>query len=466
MADIADMLWEFDDYLWFIPFILIASLGIYATIKFKGIQFTSLKEMCKITFSREKKEKKSVTPFHVFCLSMGNRVGIGNIAGPVTAILMGGPGAILWMWIFAALGGATSFIESTVGQIFKTKDDDGGYKGGPAFNVSKGLNMKKFGLVIAFLMILMYLVGYISSEVSAISEAFCEAFVFENNALFLAIFMTALTAIVALGGFKRIAQVSSVVVPFMAIAWLLFCVIVIAINHQGIGNAFIMIFQYAFSPPAFVGGLIGALLWGMRRGIWSNEAGIGTITNVSSKADVSHPVAQGLSQSLGVLIDTIICTLTALVVLSYGGFDATVAIDTDSMPYLQNIFSQAIGDAASILVFFFIFLFAITCLMGDYVIGENNMRFITQSRYAKYLIMGLTMAVVFLSCFYASDAVFAILDIMLAIVGIINVFVIFKLSGRVVEAYRDYRKQKAEGIEEPVFHKDVLSDDTGVTEWD
>lgn len=466
MDPFMDMLEQFDNVFWLVPFVLISGLGIYATIKFKGIQFTHLKEMFKITFSREKRGHDAVTSFQVFCLSMGNRVGIGNIAGPVTAIISGGPGAIFWMWIFAALGGATCFIESTIGQLFKSRDKDGGFEGGPAFNVSKGLNMKKFGMVIALLMILMYLVGYISSEVSAISEAFCEAFVFDNNATILAIVMILLMAAITLGGFRRVAKASSFIVPFMAIAWIIMCIIVILVNFQNVGNAFLMIFKFAFNPPAFAGGLFGALLWGMRRGIWSNEAGIGTITNVSSKADVRHPVTQGLSQSLGVFFDTIMCTITALVVLSFSGFNPDVKITQDSIPYLQNIFSSVFGNTASVLVFFFIFLFALTCLMGDYVIGENNMKFITGSKSSRWIIMVLTIAVVFISCFFASDAVFVILDILLAVLGIINVFVIFRLSGRAIEAYRDYRRQKDSGVAEPEFHKDALSDDTGITEWE
>ncbi len=466
MAELADALWEFDDYLWFIPFVLIILLGLYATIKFKGIQFTNIKEMWKITFSREKSEKGEITPFHVFCVSMGNRVGVGNIAGPVTAILTGGPGAIFWMWIFATLGGATSFVESTIGQLFKSRDREGNSKGGPAYNISKGLNLKKLGAVVAFLMVLMYIVGYISSETAAISEAFCEAFDFENNSLVLAITMTAIALVVALGGFKKVAKASAIIVPLMAFGWFIICIATVLINYQNIGDAIIMIFKYAFSPPAFVGGLAGALIVGMRRGIWSNEAGIGTITNVSSLADVDHPAAQGLSQSLGVLIDTIICTLTALVVLTYGGFDPLVEIGTDSMPYLQGIFQEAIGGIAPTLVFIFIFLFAITCLMGDFVIGENNLKFITESRYARLGIIVLVLAVVFVSSFYASDMVFAILDILLAICGIVNCIVIFKLFPRAVEVYKDYKEQKNAGVERPKFHKDVLTDDTGVTEWD
>jgi len=159
--DFIDAVWEFDDYLWYIPFALIIALGVYSTIKFRGIQFSYLKEMCKVTFSLKKGAKNTITPFHVFCVSMGNRIGVGNIAGPITALLMGGPGAILWMWVFATLGGATSFVETTVGQIFKSKDENGDYIGGPAHNVAKGLNSKKLGMIVALLMIAVYIGGYI-----------------------------------------------------------------------------------------------------------------------------------------------------------------------------------------------------------------------------------------------------------------------------------------------------------------
>ncbi len=466
MSSIADILWEFDDNLWYIPFVMIIALGVYSTLKFKGIQFLQLKEMCRITFSRDKSEPGKITPFHVFCVSMGNRVGVGNIAGPVTAILTGGPGAIFWMWIFATLGGATSFVESLIGQLYKSRDSNGDFKGGPAYNISKGLQWKKFGLVVAFLMIMMYIVGYISSETAAISEAFCEAFQFDNNDLTIALIMTAIALVVALGGFTRVARVSVYVVPFMALAWFIICIAVIMLNFENVGNAIAMIFEYAFSPPAFVGGLAGALIVGMRRGIWSNEAGIGTITNVSSLADVNHPAAQGLSQSLGVLIDTIVCTMTALVVLTYSGFTPDIEIGVDSMPYLQGIFEGAMGSVAPTLIFIFIFLFAITCFMGDFVIGENNMKFITEKKMARYFIIALTLVVVFISSFYASDTIFAILDILLAICGIINVIVIAMLFKRAVEVYEDYKKQKAAGIKDPKFVKTSLEDSTGVTEWD
>ncbi|MBE6522206.1 MAG: sodium:alanine symporter family protein [Thermoplasmata archaeon] len=173
-----DMVWEFDDYFWFIPLVLIVALGLYSTVKFRAVQFTELKEMFKVTFSLEKSVRDKITPFHVFCVSMGNRIGVGNIVGPITALIFGGPGAIFWMWIFATLGGATSFVETTVGQIFKSKDENGDFIGGPAHNVAKGLNSRKLGVIIAVLMIAVYIGGYVLSEITTISSSFKGAYDF------------------------------------------------------------------------------------------------------------------------------------------------------------------------------------------------------------------------------------------------------------------------------------------------
>ena len=462
-----DLVWEFDDYLWFVPFILIVFVGIMATIKLKGIQFTGIKEMVKITFSRES-NKSGVTPFQVFCVSMGNRIGVGNIVGPTTAIIMGGPGAIFWMWIFATLGGATSFLETTIGQIFKSDDGEGGYIGGPAHNVAKGLRSRRLGMIVAGLMIAVYIGGYVLSEISTISTSFTAAYDFQYNTLAIAIFLSIIAVLVALGGFKRVAQASVVIVPFMAVAWVIICLVVILVNIDGVPQAISSIFTCAFNVPATVGGGVGAMLTiALRRGIWSNEAGEGTITNISSSADVPHPVKQGMSQSLGVLVDTLVCTMVALVVLSFGSYDELMALGyDDSMALLEHIIATTLGgDLTKSVVFFFLFLFAITCFMGDYVIGENNLKFITKKRSAKIGLMVFTVAVVFLSAYFGSDGLYAIMDVLLAICGVVNCLVIFKLSKYGWEAYQDYRRQKAEGVEDPVFHKSVLSDPSPVTEW-
>ena len=464
-----DAVWEFDDYLWYIPFALIICLGLYSTIKLKGIQFTHIAEMCKITFSREKTGKDKVSPFHVFCMSMGNRIGVGNIAGPITALLMGGPGAIFWMWVFATLGGATSFVETTVGQIFKNRQEDGEFIGGPAYNVFNGLRSKRFGLILAGLMIAVYIGGYVLSEISTISTSFTGAYDFEYNSLVIAFFLVAIAVLVVTGGFKRVAKASAVIVPVMALLWIVLCLAVMCLNIGGVPNAIASIFTCAFSIPATVGGGVGAMLTiAMRRGIWSNEAEEGTITNISSSADVSHPVKQGLSQSLGVLFDTIISTMTALVVLSFfTDYDALVATGIeDSMPLLEHVMSESIGGIAPSLVFMFMFLFAITSFMGDYVIGENNLKLITKEKKAKFGLIALTLAVVFLAAYFGTDGLYAIMDVLLAICGIVNCFVMFKLGKYALEAYADYRRQKSEGIKDPVFHKSCLSDPEGVTAWE
>ncbi len=465
-----DLVWEFDDYFWYIPFALIIALGIYSTIKFKGIQFVQLKEMCRVTFSLEKGAKDKITPFHVFCVSMGNRIGVGNIAGPITALMMGGPGAIFWMWIFATLGGATSFVETTVGQIFKGKNDDGSYTGGPAYNVAKGLKSKKLGILMAALMIAVYIGGYVLAEISTISTAFTGAYQFQYNYLVIAFILSVIAFLVAIGGFQRVAQISVFIVPAMAVGWIILTLSIILMNADGIPAAIAAIFSCAFNVPAAVGGGVGAMLTiALRRGIWSNEAGEGTITNISSSADVEHPAKQGLSQSVGVLFDTIISTMTALLILSFfhGDYDAMVATGIeDNMVLLQHVMSAAIGDIAPTIVFFFMFLFAITCFMGDYVIGENNLRFITKDIRAKVGLMLFTIVVVFFSAYYGSDGLYAIMDVLLAVCGIVNCIVMFKIGKYAYEAFTDYMKQKKEGVENPVFHKSALSDPSGVTEWD
>lgn len=462
---IVDALNEFDDVLWYIPLVLIVLLGIYSTIRLRGVQVRDLKEMCTSVFSRENR-KGGLSSFHVFCMSMGNRIGVGNITGPVLAILVGGPGAIFWMWIFAFLGSATSFLETVVGQIYKSRRSDGKYHGGPAFNIAKGLGMKKASVIVAFVMILMYILGFVSMEVCSMSEALCGAFVFDNNSLVIAVLITLFTAFIILGGLKRVADLSVKLVPAMAVLWFVVCIITIALSDGGILDAFGMIFNYAFSVPSAIGGGIGAMLIiGMKRGVLSNEAGVGTITNISSMADVAHPVNQGHSQALGVIIDTVVSTLTALVILSFGSFDEIIGLDLESVNLLQAVMGASVGSVATYLVALFLFIFALTSLMSDYVIGENNLALITGSRKARIAMCVFLLVVVFISSFYSSDGLFAIVDIMLAICGIINCLVMFRLGGRAVEAYRDYRRQKSEGIEEPVFHPSCLSDQSGVTEW-
>ncbi len=462
-----EFLETFSEDIWYIPLILIVLLGIYSTVRLKGVQICGLREMFSSVFGRDRKGGRP-SPFQVFCMSMGNRIGVGNITGPVMAITVGGPGAIFWMWVFAFLGTATCLLETTVGQIYKTKGADGETHGGPAYNISKGLGLRRVSLAVAFVMVLMYVLGFVSMEVSSMSEAIEGAF--GCGTLIIAVVLTALTAYVIVGGVNRVAKLSTAIVPAMGLIWLIICGVCILLSDGGIANAFSMIFGYAFSVPSAIGGGIGAMLIiGMKRGVLSNEAGVGTITNISSMAPVSHPVRQGYSQALGVILDTVVSTLTALVILSFGSFGdiwTLYGTENESVNLLQAVMGHSVGDAAPYIVAAFLFIFAFTSLIADYVIGENNLSFITQSKSAHMAMCLFLLAVVFFSSLYASDALFAIVDILLAVCGIINCAVMFRLGGRAVEAFRDYRRQREEGTEIPEFGRSCLSDGTGVTEWD
>ena len=476
-----DVLDFIDTYIWYVAFVLIICVGVYATVRLRGIQVAGFKEMVKVTFlNRGDRREGKLSSFQVFCMSMGSRIGVGNITGPILAILVGGPGAILWMWVFALIGMATSFLETTVAQIYKVPKENGGYRGGPAYTLFHGLGMKRLGMIAAFVMILMYLVGFISGEVISMSEAVHNAFDFDGINLVFAILLTAATALLLVGGVYKIADLSVKVVPLMAIAWFAVCIVSIAFGPEGVLNGIYSIFEYAFNIPSVIGGGVGAIIiTGMQRGVWSNEAGIGTITNLSGMADVKHPVSQGYTQAIGVLIDTLVSTMTALVVLSYADINALVGSGLESIPLLQSIFTDTLGSIAPYVVMIFMFIFAFTCLMSDIVIGEGNLMLIKESKVAKWgmwvLLLAVVflssfyaslLAVVFLSSFYASDALVVIMDILLAVCAFFNTFIMIKLARRGIEAFRDYRRQKAEGVEEPVFHKSCLSDDSGVTEWD
>lgn len=467
---LVDSLYSIDDYIWYIAFAVIAAIGALATVLLRGVQFRGLGEMVRTTFDLNKiPHPGKISSFHVFCMSMGSRIGVGNIAGPVTAIIAGGAGAIFWMWVFAAIGMATSFLETTIGQIYKTPKEDGGFRGGPAYTMFHGLGMKKLGLVLAFIMILMYLVGYVSGEAVSMAEALNG--VFDEHDIdgqwFTAIFITSLAAVIVFLGVYRVADMSVWIVPAMALGWFIMCIVSIALSGDGILDAFGSIFGDALSPPSVIGGGLGtAIMWGLRRGVWSNEAGIGTITNLSSIADVKHPAQQGYTQAFGVLVDTLVSTVTALVFLSYADVGAFIGGDGDSIGCLQEVFKDTIGSgAAPVLLTVFMFVFAFTCLMSDIVVAEGNLLMFGDHKAAKLGLKLLVIIVVFVFSWISSDYAFIALDVMMAVCAFFNAYLILKLYRRGAEAFRDYRRQKKEGVEEPVFDLSCLSDQSGITAW-
>lgn len=459
-----------DDYLWHVALVLIVAFGVYATVTYRGLQISRLKHSIGLALGdvKTKNTDGKITSFEAFCISMGARIGVGNIAGTATAIIAGGPGAIFWMWLFAVFGAATSFVETTIGQIYKEKKSDGEYYGGPAYYASKGFNSRKAGIAVAFVVFVMFAVGFAGIECCNASDALCNAFEFEHNELFFAVLITALFAPIALGGAMRVAKISSKVVPPMAVGWVVFGLIVVAVNWRNVPAAFGMIFVNAFDVPSVVGGGIGtAIMMGMRRGVFSNEAGIGTVTGASSVADVEHPCKQGYVQSFGVLVDTlVISTLSALIILTFGTFGEIEALGLDGVEVLQDIAVVSIGNIANYIVALFIFVFAFTCLISDYLNSETNIRFVRDSKTCIWGLKVFLICMVFVACVAKTEDMFDLLDICMALTGIVNIVCIVKLRKQAHEAYLDYEKQRAEGIETPVFRKSVLSDSSNVTEWD
>ena len=464
-----------NSYLWGMAFVFLIGLGILFTFKLKGLQITKIKETSKLSVSgiTEGKKNSKVSSFEAFCIGMGARIGVGNIAGVATAILTGGPGAVFWMWIFAIIGSASSFMESTLAQIYKEKKEDGQFYGGPAYYASKGLKSRKVGIFAAILLVITFGIGFVAVQSCNASKALCGAFSFEYNNYVFAAIIAIVAAILIFRGLKAVAKFSSTVVPIMAFLWIIFAIIAIVLNIDGVVNAVKMIFEYAFTAPSMLGGALGSILiTGLKRGVFSNEAGLGSVANIAATADVKHPVKQGMIQSFGVLVDTlVVCTFTALVVLSYGTFDqilALGAITGDGANLVQGIIADtAFGSAANYIIAIFLFVFAFTSLIGYYTMSESNARFVKDNKSVIMAVKILVILVAFIAgTVSTATTVDNVSDTFMALMASVNMILVVLLSRQVFEAYADYRKQKKAGIEEPVFHKSCLSDSSGVTEWE
>ena len=466
-----DALGVVNTYVWYVAFILLIGAGLYFTYKLRGLQILKIRETAKLALSGigEGDKTEAVSSFEAFCIGIGTRVGVGNIAGVAMAIVAGGPGAVFWMWVFAIIGSASSFVESTLSQLFKEKKEDGQYHGGPAYYIQKGLGTRKVAILMAFLIAMMTGIGFCAAQASSSVEALTSTFVFDNNTLVFGLVITILTGLIIFGGMKRIATFSSKIVPLMAVAWLALGTITIVMNIDGLINAFVMIFSYAFGFEQVAGGLLGAVIMtGLKRGIFSNESGLGTIANIAGTADVKHPVKQGLIQCFGTLVDTlVVCTFTAMVILTaFDDYGAILDTGLSNSPLVEYILNDTIGHIGSILMSLFLLFFAFTSLLGNYAISETNVRFISDRKMSIMVMRIAVVVTVFIASLIGADASILISDTIMAFAGVVNISCVILLSGLAFQAYADWRKQKSEGIKDPVFHRNTLDDATGITEWE
>ena len=451
IASINDLLWTY------ILIIMLLGCAIWFTIRTRFVQFHMLKEMIRLlgeSTSKSQGNEHHVSSFQAFAISLASRVGTGNLAGVATAISIGGPGSVFWMWIIALLGASSAFVESTLAQLYKVRGKDS-FIGGPAYYMKKGLKQPWMGIVFAILIIFTFAFSFNTVQSNTICAAFEQAFQVDNTII--GIILTSLTVLIIFGGIQRIAKVSSIIVPLMALGYILLAFTIVLLNITRLPEVFEIIIANAFGWEQALGGGIGiALIQGIKRGLFSNEAGMGSAPNVAATADVSHPVKQGLIQTLGVFTDTlIICTCTAFIILFSGMYTNG---ETNGIQLTQMALDNEIGSGGTFFVAIAILFFAFSSIIGNYFYGEANLRYITENKRIILLFRILSGSMVMFGALASLDLVWGIADICMGLMAIFNLIAITLLGKYAFRLLEDYRSQKRNGIKEPVFTKDKMKD--------
>ncbi|GLB61310.1 alanine/glycine:cation symporter family protein [Cytobacillus sp. NCCP-133] len=454
-----------NDIVW--TYILIAVLiilGLYFSFKSNFVQFRYFGEMFRILGDKtmvSAEGKRGISSFQAFTISAASRIGTGNMAGVATAIAAGGPGAVFWMWVIAFLGAASSFVESTLAQIYKIKDKDG-FRGGPAYYMERGLKKRWMGILFAVIITFCFGLVFNSVQSNTISLAFNEAF--GTSRLTIGLILAVLTAIVIFGGIKRIAYVSQVIVPIMAVIYLIVALVIVVTNITEVPSLIATIVKGAFGMDQAFGGAMGAaVMMGIKRGLFSNEAGMGSAPNAAATAAVTHPVKQGLIQTLGVFVDTIlICSATAFIIILSGAYTTP---DLSGIQLTQTALSSHIGTWAHIFVAISIFLFAFSSVIGNYYYGETNIEFIKESRLAIFIYRLCVIGMVMFGALVDLATVWGLADLSMGVMALINLIAITMLGKIAFSALKDYIAQRKQG-KDPVFYADSIPGLDGIESWE
>ena len=446
---------QINSVLWsYVLIVLLIGLGLYFTFRTGFIQIRYAGEMFRVLTegAGSKPKDKEISSFQAFCVSTASRVGVGNIAGVAIAIVLGGPGAVFWMWIVAIVGAATGFIESTLAQIYKIPKEGGAFHGGPAYYMERGLGRRWMGVLFAVLISVTFGFAFNSVQSNTICAAWEGAFGADH--VWAGVVLTALTLLIIFGGIRRIARVSGVIVPIMALGYIVLALGVVLFNLGRLPEVLELIVADAFGWEQTLGGAVGAaLMQGIKRGLFSNEAGMGSAPNVAATAHVSHPVKQGLIQTLGVFTDTlVICTCTAFIILFGGVPDASL----NGIQLTQAALESEIGPAGGGVVAVAIFLFAFSSIIGNYYYGEANIRFITPRPWALTLYRLLVGAMVLFGSVATLDLAWSLADVTMALMTLCNLAAIVLLGRQAFLLLADYTAQKRQGIKNPVFTKDRI----------
>ena len=427
------------------------AVGLFFTVRLGFVQFVNFGEMFRAVLGSKKGDSAGITPFQALCTSLASRVGTGNLAGVAVALYLGGPGAIFWMWMVALVGMATAYSESTLAQLYKTRNEDGEYRGGPAFYIAKGLGAPWAGAIFSVCLILAFGLVFNAVQANSIADAMQGAFGFDK--LWVGVALAALTGIVIFGGIKQIARVAEIIVPFMAVIYLLVALYVVIVHIGEVPGVLGTIVQSAFGLDAAGGGLAGALLNGVKRGLFSNEAGMGSAPNIAAVAtpDPHHPSSQGFVQALGVFIDTIlICSATALMILLSGVM--VPGSELTGTPLTQAAMTVHIGGAGQYFIAIAILFFAFTSIIGNYSYAENAMTFLRVGNMPGLTVLRLgVLAMVIWGAYESVATVFNAADASMGLMATVNLIAIVLLSGTVAKLTKDYRAQRKAG-KVPLFH--------------
>ncbi|OOF79015.1 sodium:alanine symporter family protein [Rodentibacter caecimuris] len=435
-----------DEPLWNLTIIVLLGVGLFFTITTGFVQLrlfpVSIREMW---FGRAA-EGNSLTPFQAFATGLASRVGVGNIGGVATAIALGGEGAVFWMWVTAFIGMSSAFAESTLAQLFKVQDKDGSFRGGPAYYMVQGLKSRSMAVAFAVALIFTFGFAFNSVQSNAIVEATHNAWDWQGE--YVGIALVILTAVIIFGGIKRIAVISSSLVPMMALFYLIMAVIILGMNIEMVPTVVGNIIKSAFTFDAAAGGFFGAMvskamMMGIKRGLFSNEAGMGSAPNAAAAAHVKHPVSQGLVQMLGVFVDTMmVCTCTAVVILLSNNYGSEAL---KSISLTQNALQYHVGEFGLHFLAFILLLFAYSSIIGNYAYAESNIRFIKNKPWFVLLFRLTVLFFVYFGAVRSGNVVWNFADTVMAVMAILNLVAIVLLSPIVWKLLKDYRHQLKAG---------------------
>lgn len=429
--------------------VLIVGLGGYFTLRSRFVQLRHFPHMFSVFADSLRSSSSQLSSFQALMLSLAGRVGAGNIAGVGVAVTLGGPGAVFWMWVTALVGMASSFFECSLAQLYKRCDDEGQYRGGPSFYIQHGLGKRWLGMVMAALLLLTFGFAFNGLQSHAVTTSLNDAFGFDVKYSGLA--LAVLMGLVFVGGIKRIAKVADLLVPVKTLAYIAVTVYVIVLQFDQVPLMLATIVKSALGIDQVFGGLVGsAIVLGVKRGVFANEAGLGSAPNVAAVAEVRHPVAQGVVQAFSVFLDTfVICTCTALLILLSGVYGT--AFDGNGIVLAQDSLAAVVGPWGKVFISVALALFVFTSMLYNYYLGENNLRFLGGGKKMIFAYRVIVLALVVWGAIENLETVFAFADLTMTLLALVNLTALFLLFKVGLRLLRDYDAQRAAGVKTPVF---------------